>query len=321
MTSAIPLPRPADASAAPPADPAVHVTGLRRTYEGRAALRHLDLTVPAGSLTALVGPNGSGKTTTMRILLGLDRPDAGSGTVLGAPLTRPARYLSAVGALIEQPALYPRLTGRTNLKVLAELAGCGDDSIRRALRLTGMEEQADRHVAAYSLGMRQRLGIAAALLTEPRLLILDEPTNGLDPVGTAQLRTLLRGLTSDGITVLISSHQLNELDALCDHFVFLYRGATLFQGDRDALAACRQPVVETAPERTDQLASLTGAFEAAGHRVRREEDRLLVDAAPDQAGTLNRVAAAQGITLAHLAVRHPTLEEAFFSVLGQEPQC
>ncbi|MER6386305.1 ATP-binding cassette domain-containing protein [Streptomyces sp. NPDC001250] len=321
MTSTVPRSRTALSPLTPQADPAIHVTGLRRSYPGRTALRHLDLTVPAGSLTALIGPNGSGKTTTMRILLGLDRPDTGAGTVLGVPLTHPARYLPAVGALIEQPALYPRLTGRTNLRVLAELAGVGGDSIHRALALTGMEEQADRQVATYSLGMRQRLGIAAALLTEPRLLVLDEPTNGLDPVGTAQLRALLHGLTSDGTTVLISSHQLNELDALCDHFVFLHQGTTLFQGDREALAACQQAFVEVAPERAEQLAPLIDAFEAAGHGVRRHEDRLLVDTVPEQAGDLNRVAAAHGITLAHLAVRRPTLEEAFFSVLGQEPQC
>ncbi|MEU9116095.1 ATP-binding cassette domain-containing protein [Streptomyces sp. NPDC048483] len=305
---------------APSLEPAVHVAGLRRTYAGRTALHHLDLTVPAGSLTALIGPNGSGKTTTMRLLLGLDRPDAGTGTVLGAPLHRPARYLTKVGALIEQPALYTRLTGRTNLRVLSRLAGVDDAHISRALQLTGMDQQADRPVATYSLGMRQRLGIAAALLTEPRLLILDEPTNGLDPLGTAQLRRLLRTLTSDGVTVLISSHQLNELDATCDHFVFLHQGTTLFQGDRNALGASQRPSVEAAPEHPTQLPELADAFTEAGYRARRHEDHLLVDTAAGRAGDLNRTAAAHGITLARLAVRRPTLEEAFFSLVGQGPQ-
>ncbi|ARF56226.1 ATP-binding cassette domain-containing protein [Streptomyces gilvosporeus] len=305
----------------PTAGSAVHVAGLQRTYPGGAGLHHLDLTVPTGSLTALIGPNGSGKTTTMRLLLGLDQPEAGTGTILGSPFDHPARYLPEVGALIEHPALYPRLTGRTNLRVLAELAGLGDDRIHRALSLTGMQQHADRLVATYSLGMRQRLGIAAALLTEPRLLILDEPTNGLDPVGTAQLRELLRGLTSAGTTVLISSHQLNELDATCDHFVFLHQGTTLFQGDRDALAASQHSYVEAAPESPDQLAALASTLQEAGYGVRQHEGRLLVDTAAEHAGELNRTATAHGITLAHLTVRRPTLEEAFFSVLGQEPQC
>ncbi|MEV5592336.1 ATP-binding cassette domain-containing protein [Streptomyces sp. NPDC052496] len=317
---AVPAP-PAAAASGPPAGPAVQVKGLRRAYAGRTGLHHLDLTVPTGSLTALIGPNGSGKTTTMRLLLGLDRPDAGTGTVLGSPLDRPARYLPQVGALIEQPALYPQLTGRKNLRVLAELAGLGGAHIDRALRRTGMEQQADRPVSAYSLGMRQRLGIAVALLTAPRLLILDEPTNGLDPVGTAQLRALLRGLTSDGTTVLISSHQLNELDALCDHFVFLHQGTTLFQGDRDALAASQRAAVEVAPEREDQLPALSSAFAEAGYDLRRHGNRLLIDTTAERAAALNRTAAAHGITLAHLAVRRPTLEEAFFSLLSQEPTC
>lgn len=300
----------------------IETRGLTKTYRGgQLAVDGLDLAVPRGSVFGFLGPNGSGKTTTMRLLLGLDQPEAGTGTVLGSPLNHPARYLPQVGALIEQPALYPQLTGRKNLRVLAELAGLGDDHIHRALSRTGMEQQADRPVATYSLGMRQRLGIAVALLTEPRLLILDEPTNGLDPVGTAQLRELLRSLTSDGTTVLISSHQLNELDAICDHFVFLYQGATLFQGDRNALAASQHSSIEAAPERKDQLTALTSAFTEAGYDVRRHEDRLLVDTAAEHAGELNRTAAAHGITLSHLTVRRPTLEEAFFSLLRQESQC
>ncbi|MCK8434234.1 ABC transporter ATP-binding protein [Streptomyces sp. D2-8] len=293
---------------------AIDIHGLRRTYGTHSALQGIDLTVPAGSLTALVGPNGSGKTTTMRLLLGLDRPDAGSGTVLGEPLERPASYLPRVGALIEQPALYRRLTGRANLRVLAELGSTDPRRVDEVLELTGMSPYADRPVAGYSLGMRQRIGVAGALLTEPRLMILDEPTNGLDPVGTAQLRSLLTTLAADGVTVLISSHQLNELDTLCDHFVFLDRGRVLFAGDRAGLTAAQGPLIEAVPECSGDLPALLRAVEATG-RTAHEAGGLLLTAAPaDWAPALNRIAAEHGITLAHLAVRRPSLEEAFFTL-------
>ncbi|MEU8568630.1 ATP-binding cassette domain-containing protein [Streptomyces pathocidini] len=297
---------------------AIDVRGLRKAYGPLTALHGIDLSVPTGSLTALVGPNGSGKTTTMRLLLGLERPDAGEGTVLGHPLDRPRRYLPSVGALIEQPALYRRLTGRANLRVLTEVSGTDHRRIDEVLKQTGMLPYADRPVSGYSLGMRQRLGIAGALLTEPRLLVLDEPTNGLDPVGTAELRGLLVSLAATGVTTLISSHQLNELDALCGHFVLLDRGRKLFEGDRTGLAAAHSPVVEAAPEHPEDLDRLISALREKGRSVRADDGLLRIGAPADWAPELNRIATAMGITLARLTVYRPSLEEAFFTLTGTD---
>ncbi|MFB7124314.1 ABC transporter ATP-binding protein [Kitasatospora sp. NPDC056273] len=297
------------------AGPAVEVRGLRRRYGALTALDGVDLTVPAGSLTALIGPNGSGKTTTMRVLLGLDRPDAGTGTVLGHPLDRPERYLHAVGALIEQPALYRRLDARTNLRVLAELGGIPRGRVDEVLEQVGLTAHAGRPVSGYSLGMRQRLGIAAALLPEPRLLVLDEPMNGLDPIGILQLRELLRSLADSGATVLVSSHQLNELDAICDRFILMHRGRVLFQGGRAELTASRTAVVELAPESAADGAALHDVLSGAGYPNRHEDGLLLVEAPADAAAELNRIAAAGGVTLAHLAVRRTSVEQAFLALV------
>src|SRR5262245_49268361 len=173
--------------------PAIEVTGLTKRYGSRTAVDGLDLELPHGVVAGFVGPNGSGKTTTMAMLLGLVRPTAGTGTVLGEPIDRPARYLHRVGALIETPAFYPSLTGRENLRLLATVGRHDAASIDGLLDTVGLAERGDDRVRGYSLGMKQRLGIAAALLGDPELLVLDEPTNGLDPQGVREMRALVAG--------------------------------------------------------------------------------------------------------------------------------
>nr|WP_232425576.1 ATP-binding cassette domain-containing protein [Pseudofrankia inefficax] len=177
---------------------AVDVRGLSKRYGRRTVVRDLDLRIPAGAVAGFIGPNGAGKTTTLRMLLGLVRPTAGAGTVLGQPLGEPARYLPRIGALIESPALYPRLSARRNLEAMAILAGLDRAQVEPVLAEVGLAERAGDEVRAYSLGMKQRLAIAAALLGDPELLVLDEPTNGLDPMGIRLMRDLIRGLAVRG---------------------------------------------------------------------------------------------------------------------------
>jgi ABC-2 type transport system ATP-binding protein len=294
---------------------AVTTTGLTKRYGDRTAVHHLDLELPAGALIGLVGPNGAGKTTTLRMLLGLVRPTSGGGEVLGAPLAHPARYLDRVGAMIEGPAFYPALSGTTNLEVLARLGGLSRRSVDRALRRVGLERRADDPVRRYSLGMRQRLGIAAALLPEPELLMLDEPTNGLDPAGILDIRSLIRGLVDDGMTVLVSSHLLHEIQAVCDHLVLMADGRLRFSGSVDELLATRRTFLVAVPEHAADLGRLVSVCRLAGYAAHIDDrERVLVEVDGAWAPELNRAAMAAGVTLAALSVEQPSLEDAFFHI-------
>jgi ABC-2 type transport system ATP-binding protein len=228
---------------------AIETDGLTKRYGACVAVDGLDLKVPAGSVSGLVGPNGAGKTTTIRMLLGLLSPSSGRARVLGEPLDGPLRFLERVGALVDGPAFYPRLSGRHNLHVLERLS-TSRGGVDAALAATGMTGRADDLVASYSLGMRQRLALSAALLTAPELVILDEPANGLDPAGIVEMRQLIRELARSGTTVLISSHQLSELEQVCDHIVLLRDGQMRYQGSLERLLARQQACVTAAPERT-----------------------------------------------------------------------
>ena len=213
-------------------DLAIHIRGLTRRYGERIAVDRLDLDVPRGSAFGLLGPNGAGKTTVVRLLLGLTRATAGAMHVLGHELpARRARALARVGAVVEEPRFLPFLTGRENLTVVAaarEPAARG--RIGAALARVGLADRADERVAQYSLGMRQRLGIARCLLADPLLLILDEPTNGLDPAAMGELRRLVGELTGEGRTVLLSSHHLAEVEQICDRAAIIDRGRVLAAG-------------------------------------------------------------------------------------------
>jgi ABC-2 type transport system ATP-binding protein len=204
--------------------PAVVVRGLTKRYGSRTVVDRLDFEIPAGAVAGLIGPNGAGKTTILRMLLGLVRPDGGTGTVVGQPITTPAAYLPSVGALVEAPAFYPGLSGARNLAVYATLAGIAPSRVPIVLERLGL---ADR---TYSLGMRQRLGIAAALLGDPALVVLDEPTNGLDPAGIRDMRGIIRSICADGRTVLVTSHLLTEVQQVCDWLVVINRGQRRFEG-------------------------------------------------------------------------------------------
>src|ERR1700716_3191209 len=203
---------------------AVLTTGLTKRFGDRVVVDDVALAIPEGSVCGFVGPNGAGKTTTIRMLLGLIRPTEGTGMVLGEPLTNPAGYLPRVGALVEAPAFYPTLSGRANLLVLARLGGIDAGQVDPALERVGLAERSGDAFKRYSLGMKQRLGIAAALLGTPSLLVLDEPANGRDPAGIVEVRRLMRSFADEGITVFVSSHLLGEIEHICDHLLMIQQG-------------------------------------------------------------------------------------------------
>jgi ABC-type multidrug transport system ATPase subunit len=215
---------------------AIRTTGLTKRYDGVPAVDGLDLAVERGELYGFLGPNGAGKTTTIRMALGLIHATSGEVEVLGERVTTDRGPLRRVGALVEEPAFWKYLSGRRNLEYFARAGGRGEDTDRRLARvdeclsIVGLAEAASKRVKAYSQGMRQRLGIALALLGEPELLMLDEPTNGLDPTGMREVRRLLRQLTDAGTTVFVSSHLLSEVEAMCDRVGVMAQGRILAEG-------------------------------------------------------------------------------------------
>src|ERR1039458_9971346 len=222
-----------------PGEPAVVTEGLTKRFGERVAVDRIDIELPAGVVSGFVGPNGAGKTTTIQMLLGLMRPTSGTAQVLGHPISEPAAYLARVGALIESPSFYPTLSGRRNLEVLTRLGRLDRHRVAGVLELVELTDRAGDLVRSYSLGIKQRLGVAVALLPDPELVILDEPTNGLDPAGIREIRSLLRSLTDRGITVFVSSHLLSEIEAICDHLVMIESGRIAFQGSIDEMLAAQ----------------------------------------------------------------------------------
>jgi ABC-2 type transport system ATP-binding protein len=254
------------------------------------------------------------------MLLGLIRPTSGGGSILGGSLTDPKSYLHKVGALIESPAFYPQLSGRDNLKALARLGQIPLSEIDPALGRTGMSERAGDKYRSYSLGMKQRLGIAAALLAGPELLILDEPTNGLDPAGIVEMRGLIRSFASDGITVLVSSHLISEIEQVCDHVVMIRGGGLVHQGPVAELHGGQHPDIVVAPEHDADLEQLAKILEVAGLSVMASpaEGTAVVSASGVSAADLNRLAARGGITLRQISERTHSLEDVFFALTGTD---
>ena len=296
---------------------AIDVADLSKKYGDRMALSHANFEVPMGSICGFVGPNGSGKTTTIRMLLGLITPTTGGGHVLGESITEPEKYLPRVGAMIEGPAFYPALTGFQNLNVLAKIGGFKTESIAGLLDLVGLGDRGDSKYKTYSLGMKQRLGIAAALLPNPKLLVLDEPTNGLDPAGIHEIRTLLRKLADSGTTVFVSSHLLSEIEVISDHLVMLRLGKVIFSGKTSDLLAKQQPVIVAKPENTSDLTKLVQIATTAGHEAVIIENTVHVTGTSDFSAKLNKAAFEAGITLESLTPVKASLEETFFEMTGE----
>ncbi len=293
---------------------AVRTTALTKRYKQRLAVDGVDIELPVGVVSGFVGPNGAGKTTTIQLLLGLCRPTSGTAEVLGRPISDPASYLGRVGALIEAPSFYPSLSGRRNLEVLTRLGRIDSTRIAEVLELVELSDRANDFVRAYSLGMKQRLGVAAALLPNPELCILDEPTNGLDPAGIREMRSVIRGLADRGITVFVSSHLLGEIEAICDHLVMIDSGRIVFQGGVDKLIGAQQSEIVATPEHPADAPALAALCVAAGRPARVDGRDVRVHAPQDWAPELNRQAMAAGITLRGLTVVRASLEEAYFAI-------
>jgi ABC-2 type transport system ATP-binding protein len=293
---------------------ALDVADLSKKYGDRMALSHANFEVPMGSICGFVGPNGSGKTTTIRMLLGLITPSTGGGHVLGESITQPEKYLPKVGAMIEGPAFYPALTGKQNLAVLAKLGGFSTDQIQKLLELVDLGDRGDSKFKTYSLGMKQRLGIAAALLPNPKLLVLDEPTNGLDPAGIHEVRTLLRKLADNGTTVFVSSHLLSEIEMISDYLVMLRQGKVIFSGKTSDLLAAQKPLILAKPENQNDLEKLNQIAQGLGLDSKIKEDLVEASADANFAAKLNKAAFDAGITLTSLTSIRPTLEETFFEM-------
>ncbi|MEY4314012.1 MAG: ABC transporter ATP-binding protein [Actinobacteria bacterium] len=296
---------------------AIDVADLSKKYGDRMALSHANFEVPMGSICGFVGPNGSGKTTTIRMLLGLITPTTGSGHVLGESITEPEKYLPRVGAMIEGPAFYPALTGFQNLNVLAKLGGFETKSIQSLLDLVDLGDRGNSKYKTYSLGMKQRLGIAAALLPNPKLLVLDEPTNGLDPAGIHEIRTLLRKLADAGTTIFISSHLLSEIEMISDHLVMLRLGKVIFSGKTIDLLAKQQPVIMAKPEHAFDLEKLLQITKSAGLDAKIVDNQVQVIGSSDFSANLNKLAFTAGITLQTLTSIRASLEDTFFEMTGE----
>lgn len=292
---------------------AIQTRGLTKKYGSRKVVDNLDIEVRPGEIFGFLGPNGAGKSTTMRMLLGLVRPAAGSSSMLGLDVgTQLPTILERTGAIIENPTFYPFLNGRDNLRIVARLRNVSDDRISRVLEVVDLTADADRKFKTYSLGMKQRLAVAGALLTNPVLLILDEPANGLDPSGIVEMRKLMVSLRDEGKSVFISSHVLHEIEQICDRIAILNRGKVVAQGAVDALLrGTNQILVKVAPlekarSLLEQLDFVTAVTEEAGY--------LVVNAPGERGSDINRTLASAGLYASEIRAREESLEQYFLEV-------
>lgn len=300
----------------------IEIHQLRKLYGRRrhapvVALDDLDLEVPAGGVYGFLGPNGSGKTTTIRCLLGLAAPTAGSCRILGRdPRDGLTDVIDRIGSIIESPALFPGFTGRKNLELLAPIAGADKSRIDIVLETVDLADRQNDRVKTYSLGMRQRLAIAAALLKDPELLILDEPANGLDPAGIREVRELLRRLGSEGRTVLLSSHVLSEVQQTCDRVAILSRGRCVAQGAVHEVLARSGARGITARVESPEAAIL--ALQFAGIAARQQQDKLHVDIDPAEGALVAKALADHGMYPSELTPARIDLETIFFELTEGE---
>ena len=295
-------------------DAVIQTEGLTKRFGSRVAVDRLDLEVSHGQIFGFLGPNGAGKTTTIGMLLGLIRPTGGRALVLGHDVARePEQALAGVGAMVEAPAFYPYLSGRDNLRVLARAVGLAERRVDAALGAVELADRARDKFRAYSQGMRQRLAIAAALLHDPRLIILDEPTNGLDPAGQIEIRELIRTLAASGRTIFLSSHVLYEVEQLCDQVAILKQGRVVARGAVvELLRRGHRVLVRVAGDAAAAAELLRGVAWVGG--VEPRGDALLVEASVERAAELNMLLAGQRIAVAEIRAEERHLEDLFLDV-------
>ena len=291
---------------------------LCKQYGNALRVAHLDLDVPEGSVYGFLGPNGAGKSTTLKMILGLVRPTAGSIRVLGKSMDSKNRLavLRQVGSLIESPSYYGHLTGEENLRIVQTLRGVPEKNIREVLQIVRLDGQRGKKVAHYSLGMKQRLGLAAALLGFPRLLILDEPTNGLDPAGIQEMRELICSLPERfGMTVVVSSHLLSEIDQMADHVAIIREGELVFQDTLEALHGRSRHHLAL---RTTNNAVAKAILQEKSVPCQEEAGYLILPILSDElAGQLTRLLGARNLGVIRLEERQKSLEDIFLELTGK----
>jgi ABC-2 type transport system ATP-binding protein len=302
------------------ANPVIATNGLAKRFSDIDAVGGVDLRVPRGGVYGFLGPNGAGKTTTIRMLLGLMRPSRGSAWLFGEPSFAGSAVLARVGALVERPAFYPYLSAVDNLRLLGFTRGMTESglgtAIPEALDRVGLTEASKRKAGRYSTGMRQRLGIAAALLGRPELVILDEPANGLDPNGVVEVRQLIQSLDHDGITVFLSSHVLPEVEQLCKRVAVLRKGRIIAEGETQAMLREGERLFVRF-DTADEARRAEAVLAPIGRATTAEPDTaLLLEAAAGRASAVSRALADAGLYPAELSIHRQTLEAVFIELTG-----
>lgn len=305
--------------------PAIRARSITKSFGEVIALDGVDLDIAEERIHGLVGPNGAGKTTLLGLLLGLAAPDHGQLEIFGVPVGRTLAMPDGVAGFVDGPGLYPSLTPKQNLRALASLRGYGAGNVHDALDRVGLGEVADDPVRGFSLGMRQRLGLAAALLTRPRLLVLDEPANGLDPAGIRHVHRVLTELAAEGTAVVLSSHRMDDLAALCSEVTILATGRVVFSGPLAKLAA-ETPELDYRIEVSDPDAAWSVAAATPGVRLQREDGRplqadaetVVVSASVPALDELVRRLVGEGVAIRQLAPVVSPLEAAFLTLTGSQ---
>ena len=293
----------------------VETHGLTKRYgSGVLAVNSIDMSVRRGEVYGFLGPNGAGKTTTLRMLVGLIRPTSGTATAAGHAPGDPAG-LKRIGSLIESPGFYPYLSGRENLRVVADLAGVDQKRVNEVLDIVELSSRAHRKFGTYSTGMKQRLGVAASLLKDPELLILDEPTNGLDPQGMAEMRKLIKDIGQGDRTVLLSSHLLGEVEQICDRVGVISNGTLVRQSTVQDLIGEEGVLVRAQPmEKAEQMLATMFGSDA----ISRQDGALHLKVKPEQSTDINRQLVSAGIGVSELRPFERSLEEVFFQLTGEK---
>ena len=295
----------------------IEATNLTKRYGSKLAVADVGFSLRPGQVTGFLGPNGAGKSTTMRMLMGLDRPTSGSITVMGKPYAEHRNPLHVVGALLDAKGVHPGRSARSHLRALAATHGIGDRRVHEVLALTGLESVAHKRVGGFSLGMGQRLGIAAALLGDPRVLVLDEPVNGLDPDGVLWVRNFVRSFAADGRTVLLSSHLMSEMAQTADHVIVLGRGSVIADAPIAELISggAGQRTVRVSSPDSLRLGELLRAQGARSTQLADGDELVLQGMAAERVG---EIAAANGIVLHALSTDSASLEEAYLELTRGE---
>jgi ABC-2 type transport system ATP-binding protein len=303
----------------PAHDAVLAVRGLTKRFDSTLAVDNLDLTIQRGKILGFLGPNGSGKSTTVSMILGLVHPSAGSVEIMGTSwVDDPSIVARYVGAIIENPAFYPYLSGRDNLRAQAKMVGNIPESrIDTLLKLVNMRDRADRKYKTYSLGMKQRIGIASTLLTDPALVILDEPTNGLDPAGQREIREIIPRIAEEGHSVLLASHLLHDVEQLSDQVVIIQQGRKVTEGSVDDLLRVREFFdIRLAGDDLPAAAAVVRDIDGV-KSVSIEGNRLMVDASTEQGAVISRALAAASLFPSHFARTRNSLEDLFLELTAE----